>query len=453
MRRAAVTRRAVVAICASALAAPRALGQTLENPADGEEDHRLVDAARAGAPLAELLRAALPDLKPDTGTCVVWKADLLFVARTQAPTSVSIDGKTALPMSAAGEGWWVRLESLRQGRTYNYDFAQGDRLIAGETAAGYADGSYRRPGVARGSLSPMRSVESRLYCGAVSDYWLYVNAGVDSDRGAPLMIWFDGAMHVGRRDARAFRLQTVSDNLVAQGQCPPMVHLLIRPGRGGPPLPRQFAGQPQDNAMRSLQYDTFSPLFAQHVAEEVLPRVEREVKLRRDAYSRGAAGQSSGAMAAFKLGWFRPDAFSRIHSTIGSYTALQGGPGRDGEGGDQVALRVRREARRNLRIWMSDGSNDLDRDANGRADLYAAGSWPLANIAVAQALKSRLYDMRFRFGEGRHNPAQGGLDLPESLAWLWRDYDPERTRQDFEQDPAERARPAFRVRLTTDESR
>jgi hypothetical protein len=57
------------------------------------------------------------------------------------------------------------------------------------------------------------------------------------------------------------------------------------------------------------------------------------------------------------------------------------------------------------------------------------------------------YDFHFRFGEAHHNYGQGSLDLPESLAWLWRNYDPEHTEQAYEQDPAELAEPLYRVRI------
>ena len=77
----------------------------------------------------------------------------------------------------------------------------------------------------------------------------------------------------------------------------------------------------------------------------------------------------------------------------------------------------------------------------------ARGSWPLPNILLANALKLNGYDFRFRFGEGHHHPAQAALDLPESLAWLWRDYDPDRTEQIFEQEASEREQPPFRVRI------
>lgn len=412
------------------------------DPADGVEDRALIAAARRGQPPVELLERTA-GVKPGEGTCLVWGREFLFVARSADAASLSLNDGPARPMRAVvASDYWTRLERLPLGTTHNFAFVAAGRRFGVGSVAGFTPDSHRLPQAPRGSLGPMRSVASLLYGGAVSDYWLYVNAGADERRGAPLMVWFDGAMHVGWRDYRAFRLQAVSDNLVHRGAIPPMVHLLIQPGRGGPGLPLQFPGQQRDNAMRSLQYDAFSDLFARHIETEVLPRVEAEVKLRQDAYSRGAAGQSSGAVAAFKLGWFRPHEFSRVHSTIGSFTGLQP------EGADAAPLAIRREARRNLRIWLSDGANDIDLAEDGRADLYAAGSWPLGNIAMAQALKTRLYDFHFRFGNAAHNPAQGGLDLPESLAWLWRGYDPGRTRQTYEPDAAERARPLYRVRIS-----
>jgi hypothetical protein len=39
------------------------------------------------------------------------------------------------------------------------------------------------------------------------------------------------------------------------------------------------------------------------------------------------------------------------------------------------------------------------------------------------------------------------MDLPESLNWLWRGYDPGRTDATFEQEAAERAKPIYRVQI------
>jgi enterochelin esterase family protein len=66
---------------------------------------------------------------------------------------------------------------------------------------------------------------------------------------------------------------------------------------------------------------------------------------------------------------------------------------------------------------------------------------------LANALKLKGYDFHFRFGEGMHAIAQGALDLPESLTWLWRGYDPARTAQLYEMEESERNKPVFRVKI------
>jgi enterochelin esterase family protein len=58
------------------------------------------------------------------------------------------------------------------------------------------------------------------------------------------------------------------------------------------------------------------------------------------------------------------------------------------------------------------------------------------------------YDFHFRFGTGMHAIAQGALDLPESLAWLWRDYDPAKSDRTYTMEESERAKPVFRVNVT-----
>ena len=60
---------------------------------------------------------------------------------------------------------------------------------------------------------------------------------------------------------------------------------------------------------------------------------------------------------------------------------------------------VRKLPKRNIRIWMSDGMDDLEN---------THGSWPLQNIQLANSLKMREYDFHFRFGLATHDSAQGG---------------------------------------------
>ena len=51
------------------------------------------------------------------------------------------------------------------------------------------------------------------------------------------------------------------------------------------------------------------------------------------------------------------------------------------------------------------------------------------------------YDFHFSFGGGTHHAALAVSELPECLTWLWRDYDPAKTEQIFEQSAEEKSKP------------
>lgn len=354
-----------------------------------------------------------------------------------------------MPMQAIrGTRYWMRLEHVTAGELHSCRFGISGSWGPGLDFPGYTDQSYELAGVRPGEIVASRTVHSEIYPNASTNYWLYANAGIDEGRGAPLMIWLDGHVCLDAVDQFGMRMQVVTDNLAHLGLIPPMVHVLVAPSSPGEPLATRFDGEDQANAMRSLQYDEVSDRYGRHLLDEVLPDAGRLVKLRADAYSRGASGGSSGGVCAFKLGWFHDHEFSRVHSVIGSFTGLQWDPDSDLPGGFMYANLVRREQRRNIRVWLSDGSNDFEVGPEGRRDFFIAGSWPLNNIMLANALKLAGYDFRFRFGNGYHTGGQQSLDLPESLAWLWHGYDPERTEERFEQAAAEREQPPFRVQIT-----
>ena len=389
----------------------------------------LIVAARTDSPkLKELLKSGIIQLQGRDGA-VVWGQDFLFAVESAAPATVAIDYQPPVAMkNVPGTNLWYKLATLRLGTTHNYAYAANGKSLGGYEVAGYNPDSYPLPGVARGKLSEMKTLASKIYPGMSANYWVYVNPGADMTNGAPLMVWQDGETIVGGQDLARLRLQIVSDNLVAKKLIPPMVHVLIQPGT---------------NNMRSVEYDTVSDTYGKYVLEEILPEVEKTYKVRPDAYSRAIAGASSGAICAFNVAWYYPGQFSRVLSHIGSYVALQYHPEKNQEGGYIVAHRVRRDPKKNLRVWLSDGNND--QEGNG-------GSWPLNNIQLANSLKLKGYDFHFRFGESIHAIAQGAMDLPESLTWLWRDYDPAKTEQAFQMEDAERAKPPFRVKVVNREA-
>jgi len=384
----------------------------------------LIETAREG-PSAPGLKDLVAKALSQRGGVAVWGQDYLFVAESPSPASLAIDREPAAPMSAIPNSTlWMFLTKMRTGVTHEYQFyADGKPLGARGDAVGYNPDSYAKPGVPRGKVTEKRTIVSRIYDGMKADYWVYASPGVDPAVPSALMVWQDGQGMVG--DYSRSRLFTVTENLVYQKLMPPIVYVLISPGLS-----------PEGKAMRSIEYDTVSDRYPRFLMEEVLPEVEKLYRLRSDGYSRAIGGESSGGICAFNAAWLMPEHFSRVHSAVGSFTSIQWHPEEKLEGGNVYPFKVRKEPKRDIRIWMSDGADDLENNH---------GSWPMQNIQMANSLKFREYDFHFRFGTAAHGGAQEALDLPESLTWLWRGYDPARTSQEFRMDPAEKDKPFFRV--------
>jgi enterochelin esterase-like enzyme len=389
----------------------------------------LIEAARAESPA---LKDLLGKRNVTQGSVWIWGQDFLFAAPGDA--SVSIDSQPAIGLTKlAGSNASYRLVKMRTGVTHSYQFyVDGKPLGTRRDIAGYNPDSYPKAGVPKGTLSEKKTIISKLYPGATADYWIYASPGVDPSKPSPLMVWQDGQGVAAGADLSGLRLFTVTENLIAQKLLPPIVYVMISPAI------QPVAGQPNGRSLRSIQYDTVSDKFGHYLMDEVLPEVEKVYKLREDGYSRAIAGESSGAICAFNVAWFFPDKFSRVHSAIGSYTSIQWRPDDKQDGGNVYPFRVRRDPKKNIRVWMSDGVEDIENQF---------GSWPLQNLQLANSLKMKGYDYHYRLGEAAHNGSQAALDLPESLAWLWRDYDASKTDQVYTQDPAEKDKPLYRIKL------
>lgn len=309
--------------------------------------------------------------------------------------------------------------------------------------------SLRHPGVPAGTLSPRRSLVSHLYDGMTSNFWVYTPAQYDPSKPAALMVFQDGGGYA-HRDGDHPALN-VLDNLIAQGKIPVMIAVFTDPGdiAASPGTPTyKFVeayskkwSRTLTDSMRSTEYDAVSDRYARFLRDELLPEALHGLNLRPDAYSRAITGLSSGGICSFNAAWQMPGEFARVITWIGSFTSIQWheDPAVP-DGGQDYPEKVLREPHRNLRVWVQDGNNDQENDRYG--------SWPLANLRMANALKLKGYNFHFSFGVGPHSAGEGGAQFPEAMTWLWRDYDPNKTEQTFEQEAEEKTRPPFRVSVT-----
>jgi enterochelin esterase family protein len=238
---------------------------------------------------------------------------------------------------------------------------------------------------------------SKIFDGTERDYWIYVPAQYDDKKPACVMVFQDGGAYVNIKGD--FRVPTVFDNLIHKKEMPVTIGIFINPGT----FPAKGEGQkPRSN--RSFEYDTLSDQYARFLEKEILPEVEKKYKLRQDAAGRAICGISSGGICAFTVAWQRPDLFSKVLSHVGSFTNIRGG--------DVYPGKIRKTAKKPIRVFLQDGSGDLDNEH---------GNWPLANQQMAKALEFKKYDYKFEYGDGGHNGKHGGAILPDSLRWLWRE--------------------------------
>ena len=400
--------------------------------AGASEDAALLEEAHDGATaaLANSLSERFSAEELAKGVHVSRGPQFLFAVRSAERPTLHIDDApaTATGVQLEPRDLWVFVTELETGRSHAFQFfADGKELGPRTDVRAYTADHYVEPGIPQGEVFGPFEHTSEIYPGMTSTWWYYVSPGVGPEEPAALMVWQDGQKYAGHDQPS--RLLEVTENLVAEKRIPPLVHLLIQPGMVG------------DQRMRSIEYDTVDDSYVRFVTEEILPLAERRQKIRSDAYSRAIAGESSGGIASLNAAWQRPDLFARVLSRIGSYTAIAWRS--KAEKGDDLLVSghtlpflVRKADKRNIRVWMEDGAMDLEN---------SHGSWPLQNIQLANSLKMREYDFRFRFGNAQHNTTNGDSMLPEALSWLWRDYDPSKTEQAFEMDPAEREKPYFRV--------
>jgi len=348
--------------------------------------------------------------------------DFVFAVASDKGPSLEINNEAPIPAFKAGSLWVVQTR-VKTGTAYNYTWiADGKPIGDANNLPAFGPDSDAKPGVPEGKLTGPIEVPSKIYPSVKANVWFYVPAQWDGVTPLAVQVWGDGQNFVGPRPGQWRVLETL-DNLTAQKRIPLMVNIFIQPGVG-----------PERN-QRSIEYDTVSDTYLRRLLDEIFPVVEKQVKMRKDGYSRAIQGLSSGGIMAFNAAFHKPEEFSRVLSWIGSYTAIQRSPAHP-EGGAEYPTMVRRETKRNIRVWLQDGSADLD---------VGAGNWPAANIGMANALKFKSYDYHFSFGVGEHNNAQGAAELPEALTWLWRDYDPAKTSQEFLQDPGEKDQPVWRV--------
>lgn len=265
----------------------------------------------------------------------------------------------------------------------------------------YVPGPDSKPqeGVPKGEVLKFEFKGSKIFPGTVREYWVYVPAQYTPDKPA--------CVHVNQ-DGVQFQAPVVFDNLIAKKEIPVLIGVFVMHGR----VPADDPKTQLDRYNRSYEYDGLGDNYARFILEELLPEVEKQktgdgrpIHLSHDGNDRSIGGSSSGAICAFTAAWERPEAFSRVFSSIGTFV--------DQRGGNDYPAMIRKHEPKALRVFLQDGSND----ANG-----TGGSWFLANQEMLSALEFSGYEVNHIWGDGGHNGKHATLVFPDAMRWLWKDW-------------------------------
>jgi enterochelin esterase-like enzyme len=175
-----------------------------------------------------------------------------------------------------------------------------------------------------------------------------------------------------------------------------------------------------------MEYDTVSDKYAMFIETEVLPRIERDYKVRftKDPDGRATMGGSSGAAAALTMAWFHPELYRRVLSYSGTFVDQARGSNPEYPHGawEYHATLIPNSERKPLRIWFH--VSELDNGATREESTH--GNWVLANQRLSQVLKAKGYPHKYVYAEGaRHTDANVVFQtLPDALTWLWQGYPP-----------------------------
>jgi len=274
-------------------------------------------------------------------------------------------------------------------------------VVSAQTTDNYPPGpdSKPQPGVPKGEVIKLSFDKSKIFPGTVRDYWIYVPAQYTADKPACVFVMQDGIR---------YEAPIVFDNLIHKKEIPITIAISVAPGVVKTADPNVAL----DRFNRSFEYDGLGDNYARFLLDELLPEVEtkktadgRAIRLSHSGNDRLIGGASSGAIAAFTAAWERPDAFTRVFSSIGTFVDLRGGM--------RYPSLIRKYEPKPIRIYLQDGLNDHN--------IYA-GDWWMANQTMERAFVFAGYEVEHAWGDGAHTGNQATAIFPDALRWLWKDW-------------------------------
>ena len=272
-------------------------------------------------------------------------------------------------------------------------------LPAAEPDYPQSEDSKPHDNVPKGEKIEFTFAESKIFPGTTRKVTIYVPKQYDGTKPACVYVNQDGVQ---------WNAPTVFDNLIAKGEMPVTIGVFSTPGV----VKALDENAALDRYNRSYEYDGMGDGYARFVLDELLPAVEqkttsdgRKIILSKNGNDRAIGGSSSGAICAFIAAWERPDAFTRVFTSVCTMVGLRGA--------NVYPTLVRKYEPKPLRIFQVDGSHDNN--------IYG-GDWWMANQELERSLTFAGYEHDHVWGEGGHSGKQGTALFPDVMRYLWKGW-------------------------------
>ncbi len=275
------------------------------------------------------------------------RADRTITFRFYAPNAKKIEVKGQLgghsyPMTRGENGMWAVTTDPLAPDIYTYSF-DVDGVVAldpknANTKAGYSisnavsvvqlpgDGPafYDLKPVPHGAVRIQPYLSASMGVGRTA--WIYTPPGYDAGSGFPVLYLLHGGGDTESAWTLFGRANLILDNLIAEGEAKPMVVVMplgqsiqsfwTGPAKSVPdPVWGQMAGQSMGDIIKLLMSGDgkggLSPV-SRDILEDVMPMVEKTMKVSRRAGDRAIGGLSMGGGQTINIAFNRPELFRYV---------------------------------------------------------------------------------------------------------------------------------------------
>ena len=339
-----------------------------------------------------------------------------------------------LPMEPLGYSgiYALGLEGLPQDYNYGFLLSSGDSISRSidpfgfEVLGGKALLSrVRTPAATHGRLiyhSPNELPPSKAGL-APRGVFVYLPPGYDPSGSTryPVMYWGDGQGLWDNPDNPygGWKLDTISDRLILEGQIPAMIHVGITYGVQRMKEYMGYGVVHKTTGLVDKKNETQFTLLKNWLVDDLKPWIDKSYPTNPAPRTTALGGSSAGGAWATSLALMKPDTLGRA---AGFSVAISREPGKEvanPEFGVNLVARLHTVLFRDyvlnkppVRIWLDCGTQGLDESLLWGAEAFRDG---LVNLGYKQQS-----DMNYQVvQDGNHTERDWSTRLSQVLVWLW----------------------------------